>query len=80
MEAGIGSLKDFSQGWPMGWINRFPPVEGNECAEAPGWEISRIEFGIQRPSSASQVFGMETEVWLEGQVGAELRVEGLLNA
>lgn len=41
-----------------------------------GGKYSRIVFGIRKPSSTPQVFGVDMDVWLE-RGGAELRVEGL---
>lgn len=54
----------------MGWRNRSGlPVKGTTQAEAPGWEISRTVLGIRESSNVTRVYGMDTEVWLERQVG-----------
>lgn len=54
----------------MGWRSRFGlPVKGTTYAKAPGWERARTVLGIREPSSVTQMSVVDTEVWLERQVG-----------
>lgn len=44
-------------------------MKGDSYAKALGWEMPRTVLDIRDPSSVIQVYGLDTEVWLERQVG-----------